>query len=196
MRSWVEEIRYAFDSLGGAAQYEDLYRFIELTTQRNLTREWKATVRRTIEDHSSDSDNFRSHDYFKKLGHGFWGLRGVEVSDSYLEDLRRETPDEKARKVFVREHWRAYPGNRNDESEGTLSQLKFQNAWCSDKFIEVIFSNGLRISSPQTWFPVIEEATPVDKADIKISEKYLEWPRLGFKAKVMRILVNVEQEPK
>ena len=73
--SWKEEISLAFEGLGGAARYSDLYEYIERTTKRDLTKEWKATVRRTIEDHSSDSANFRAADLFEHLDHGFWGLR-------------------------------------------------------------------------------------------------------------------------
>lgn len=106
---WVDEIVEAFERLGGAARYVDLYELIEFTTMRELTKEWKATVRRTIEDHSSDSANFRAADVFEHIGHGHWKLRGVDVSEAELEARNHLTPRQVLDRVFVREHYRSIP---------------------------------------------------------------------------------------
>ncbi|MEZ0247109.1 MAG: hypothetical protein ACAH09_10780 [Methylophilaceae bacterium] len=79
-KAWIDYIVDAMIALDGNAVYEDLYYKISLIHPGPLSKEWKATVRRTIETHSSDSDNFREgyRDLFKSLGgkgSGYWGLR-------------------------------------------------------------------------------------------------------------------------
>lgn len=77
-RKWVDIIIQAFKNLGGKSKYKNLYTEIEriaFIQGYSLTSQWKASVRKTIEDHSSDSDNFKSDDLFKKLGYGYWGMR-------------------------------------------------------------------------------------------------------------------------
>lgn len=86
--SWVDIIVEAMKSLGGDTIYKELYPEIErIRKEKNipLTPEWKASVRRTIEDHSSDSDNFRAENLFIKLGRGHWGLRNKFIPP--LEDI-------------------------------------------------------------------------------------------------------------
>ena len=76
--SCLESIKKAFVNLDGEAKYEDLYpeiKKIRLNQNLSLSSQWKASVRRTIEDHSSDSANYRGNDVFQKLGYGYWGLR-------------------------------------------------------------------------------------------------------------------------
>lgn len=77
-KRWLDIIVHIMEDIGGLAKYEDLYAKIEATYPSRLTSAWKATVRRTIEDHSSDSNNFRGKDVFYSvggLGSGTWGLR-------------------------------------------------------------------------------------------------------------------------
>lgn len=57
--TWLEEIVSAFETLGGVVSYDQLYRYIEANTSRQLTKAWKATVRREVENHSTDSENYR-----------------------------------------------------------------------------------------------------------------------------------------
>jgi hypothetical protein len=89
-RTWVEELVEYFRELGGEAHYTDLYRHIESNPRRPLGRSWQAVVRRTIEEHSSDStiwhkrrlpDLFRSVD---GLGEGRWALRNPEIARNHL----------------------------------------------------------------------------------------------------------------
>lgn len=86
-KTWLEEIIEAYRELGGSAHYSDIYDYIDKTTSRSLTNSWKATIRRVIETHSSDSDNFAAiKDIFYSvdgIGKGVWGLR---------EDVDKETP--------------------------------------------------------------------------------------------------------
>lgn len=79
MRPWKDEIIDALESLGGQANLSDIYDRIALR-RSGLSPSWKATVRNTIECHSSDSNNFsaRGEDLFfsvNGLGKGEWGLR-------------------------------------------------------------------------------------------------------------------------
>ena len=96
-RTWVEDIVEYFTELGGEAHYSELYRHIEQNPRRPLGRSWQAVVRRTIEEHSSDStiwskrelpDLFRSVD---GLGAGRWALRNLSAWRNHL--ILRSNPD-------------------------------------------------------------------------------------------------------
>lgn len=74
----------ALRNLGGTAKYADLYAEIEKTRQAALSPAWQEIVRRTIQNHSSDSRAFISHsnaqDLFfavEGIGKGIWGLRAM-----------------------------------------------------------------------------------------------------------------------
>lgn len=79
--TWRDTIIKAFQNLGGKANYDELYSEIErLRNKKNLSlsAQWKASVRKEIEIHSSDSANFRTDDVFCKIGLGYWGLRNYK----------------------------------------------------------------------------------------------------------------------
>ncbi len=75
----LEFIIQALKNLGGKASYCDIYIEYENLTGTVLTPSKKAGIRKTIEDHSSDSLNFKDKgDYFYSvhgIGSGTWGLR-------------------------------------------------------------------------------------------------------------------------
>jgi hypothetical protein len=78
--TWLDWIVKAFENLGGKASYYRLYNEILRIRPEPFPKTWKAIVRRTIETHSSDSENFRSgnDDLFYSvsgIGSGEWGLR-------------------------------------------------------------------------------------------------------------------------
>jgi len=155
MTRWIEEIVAAMAALGGAARYSDLYEMIEQTTDRHLTKEWRATVRRTIEDHSSDSANFRAEDVFQHLSHGHWKLRGVEVSQEEIAARDKLTPTEVMARVFVREHWRRFPdeGTTNVEIILSTGQFVVKRATLDGKYVEFEFANQFVARAPKEWFP-------------------------------------------
>lgn len=70
--------------------YADLYNYIEATTSRELTAQWQATVRREVENHSTDSGNYRGGDDLfysvEGLGQGIWGLRTMRFSTTKVGD--------------------------------------------------------------------------------------------------------------
>lgn len=77
---WVDDVRKAFSALGGEADLSAIYRKVDEMRRaagRSIVRSLEATVRQTIEAHSSDSDNFKpgSADYFRHVGRGRWALR-------------------------------------------------------------------------------------------------------------------------
>lgn len=75
---WVDDVRAALLKLGGSASLHQIYSTVEeirSSAGRSVPKSLDATVRRTIEDHSSDSDNFRGADIFRKVARGEWALR-------------------------------------------------------------------------------------------------------------------------
>ena len=79
-RLWLDEIKDALRELGGKGHLQDIYRKIQQRNRMNLDyATWENTIRRTIEQHSSDSDAFegRSDDFYsvEGIGKGVWGLR-------------------------------------------------------------------------------------------------------------------------
>lgn len=76
---WIEDIVAALKSLGGAGAYEEIY--AEVAARRSsLPQSWQEIVRRTIQQHSSDS---AAHTAKRKnifhsvngIGKGHWALR-------------------------------------------------------------------------------------------------------------------------
>lgn len=96
-RTWVEDVVEYFGELGGEAHYSELYRHIEQNPRRPLGRSWQAVVRRTIEEHSSDStiwSNRKLPDLFRSvdgLGEGRWALRNPNARRNHL--ILRSNPD-------------------------------------------------------------------------------------------------------
>jgi hypothetical protein len=75
---WLEDIVTAPENLGGSASYRELYEEVRRLRGNDLPMSWQETIRRTIQDHSSDSEGFRGNDIFHSiggLGSGTWGLR-------------------------------------------------------------------------------------------------------------------------
>jgi hypothetical protein len=81
--SWRADIEAALDKvdLGAGATLDRIYdevRAIRSAAERSTPPSFEATVRRTLEDNSSDSDNYRGKDIFYMVegkGRGVWGLR-------------------------------------------------------------------------------------------------------------------------
>lgn len=75
---WVDDIVSSLRDLGGEANLNDIYNHVRMkrkTAGRSVTKEYQATIRRTLEDHSSDSANHRAADLFALVGRGIWALR-------------------------------------------------------------------------------------------------------------------------
>lgn len=86
-RSWKDELVAALVALGGEATLSQIYYYIKSTTSRILPESWEATIRRTLQTYSSDTETYSGgEDLFEHLGRGIWGLREIdednESSDS------------------------------------------------------------------------------------------------------------------
>ncbi len=79
MNPWKDDLVKALRALGGEGSLGEIY--MEVTRIRDpLQGQWQATVRGTLERHSSDSDKFKggTEDLFysaRGIGSGVWGLR-------------------------------------------------------------------------------------------------------------------------
>jgi hypothetical protein len=78
---WADWICKAMRNLGGTATYDELYAELRRIRPPPFSADWKATVRQTVERHSSDSENYRegNENLFYSvggIGSGHWGLRG------------------------------------------------------------------------------------------------------------------------
>lgn len=75
----LEYIVQALRNLGGKGTYGEIYAEFERVSGIALTPGRKAGIRKNIEDHSSDSMNYKGRkDLFYSvygLGNGTWGLR-------------------------------------------------------------------------------------------------------------------------
>ena len=71
----IEALRH----LGGKGSYSEIYREYEKIIGKTITDGQEAGIRKTIEDHSSDSKNYKGQkDIFYSvdgIGKGIWGLR-------------------------------------------------------------------------------------------------------------------------
>lgn len=69
----------ALENLGGKAAYKDIYEEFERLYGSRITVGQKAGIRKNIEDHSSDSQNYKGKDDLfysaEGIGSGVWGLR-------------------------------------------------------------------------------------------------------------------------
>jgi len=78
MASWRDDITQALTNLGGAATLDQVYAEILRIRPGPHPASLEAIIRRTLEEHSSDSASFRGPDLFRSvdgLGRGRWGLR-------------------------------------------------------------------------------------------------------------------------
>jgi len=78
---WVDDVRTALTKMGGEASLHSIYREVECIRReagRSIPKTLEAVIRRTLEDHSSDSANYRGVDLFglpEGHGKGIWALR-------------------------------------------------------------------------------------------------------------------------
>jgi len=75
---WVDDVFEAIRRLGGSATLHSIYKEVEEIRRkagRSVPKTLDATIRRTLEDHSSDSANYRGTDLFANTGRGEWAIR-------------------------------------------------------------------------------------------------------------------------
>lgn len=75
---WVDDVKTALRRMGGEASLHEIYKSVEKirsNSGRSTPKTLEATIRRTIEDHSEDSENFRvPKSIFRRTGRGRWRL--------------------------------------------------------------------------------------------------------------------------
>jgi hypothetical protein len=93
MTTWREEIEAALRELGGEARLKDIYDVIQIRRSGNLSESWRATVRRELEQNSSDTESHRGrHDTFysvEGIGGGVWGLRELKPTAAEQASLNQ-----------------------------------------------------------------------------------------------------------
>lgn len=75
---WVDDVFEAIRRLGGSATLHSIYKEVEMIRRnagRSVPKSLDATIRRTLEDHSSDSANYRGTDLFANVARGEWAIR-------------------------------------------------------------------------------------------------------------------------
>ncbi|EPY09234.1 hypothetical protein PAALTS15_00035 [Paenibacillus alvei TS-15] len=121
MDIWLEDIKKTLVSLGGVAEYPQIYKTIYEYRDGEVPKTWKQIIQRTIQTNSSDSNAFSGkEDIFysvKGIGNGVWGLR--EYKDRVLlgSDISNEIP------TNVRKHITVYRILRDTELARSLKQL-------------------------------------------------------------------------
>jgi hypothetical protein len=98
----LEKIIKALDELGGEARYPEIYKKFEEIEGQKLTDGRKAGIRKMVEDHSSDSKNFKGEDIFYSAhgtGKGVWGLREKYRTTKTVQPPKKKVI--KTRKLFV-----------------------------------------------------------------------------------------------
>ena len=76
---WIDDIKQALINLGGFGHYTKINEEIKNIRMGHVSANWQAVVRRTIQQHSSDSQSYLGkEDLFYSvngIGRGTWGLR-------------------------------------------------------------------------------------------------------------------------
>lgn len=79
---WKDEVVSALAALGGEARLPEIYDLVHETTSRKLPVSWQDIIRYTLYIHSSESPAYRGgEDLFRRVGRGYWGLKGVQASN-------------------------------------------------------------------------------------------------------------------
>lgn len=90
MPTWEEDIIAAVTNLGGTGTYAQIYDAVG-GLRADLPASWKAVIRRTIQNRSSDCDGFKNGaDLFfsvEGLGRGVWGIRQLVHTTPVGADL-------------------------------------------------------------------------------------------------------------
>jgi hypothetical protein len=83
--SWKDEVAAALRALGGKADLQQVYQYIEANTSRGLPTDWHASIRYVLQTFSSDTESYRGgEDIFRHIGTGQWALRST--NDQQPED--------------------------------------------------------------------------------------------------------------
>ena len=94
--TWLHDLIEVYNDLGGQASYLEVYPKAKLRREgrgASWTKEAKASIRRTVEDHAESSANFRGTPVFYSVnghGRGVWGLLPEYLSTKQNDNARQE----------------------------------------------------------------------------------------------------------
>lgn len=104
--AWKDEIQIALSHLGGEAPLQEIYDYIENHSQVDLSPNWTATVRGTLERFSSDSKAYGGrNDLFYSvhgLGAGVWGLRDFVPTKETMDFTQDDSSFSEGRPMLKR----------------------------------------------------------------------------------------------
>lgn len=106
MATWVEDVFQALKNLGGQASLNDLYTEVRRIRTDSIPKSLNAIVRRTLEDNSPDSKNFKGKDHFRNIDRGIWALTNPSDNQVIQKGKRSKTKkimDAKVKNRFVPE---------------------------------------------------------------------------------------------
>jgi hypothetical protein len=73
--SWKDEVKNAVRALGGTVSLAQLYSYIEKNSNKELTKEWKGTVRKTIYSYCSERDVYLGKEnLYREIGKSVYQL--------------------------------------------------------------------------------------------------------------------------
>lgn len=105
--TWKESVIFALRKLNGIANWKDIALYIvDNNLREDIPKSVDATVRGTLERHSSDSSAFAGEDLFYSvfgIGKGVWGLRDF-VPDKEHVDLTQDDYSCPEGRKFLKEH--------------------------------------------------------------------------------------------
>jgi len=111
MATWVEDVIQALDNLGGKASLSEIYEEVERIRVEDLPSTWKAAIRRTLQDHWTESPGYKGKDYFRRYATGVWMLsnqpgappkKNVQIrARKKSKKIRDESPSESIKNVFT-----------------------------------------------------------------------------------------------
>ncbi len=93
--TWLHDLIEIYNDLGGQAAYSDVYPRAKIRREvrgASWTKQAKASIRRTVEDHAESSANFKGTPVFYSVnghGEGVWGLL-----PDHLRPVQYESPQQ------------------------------------------------------------------------------------------------------
>lgn len=152
MANWVEDIVQALKNLGGRATLNQIYDEVKRIRTEPLPVTYKATIRERIESHSSDSNNFKGKDLFRKVGKGVWALRELSA-EGYDQPTHRSQNSPSNDMIF---------SNRKDEAMATWTENIIQalNNLGGQATLTQIYDEVRRIHQsplPKRWQHIIQD---------------------------------------
>jgi tetratricopeptide (TPR) repeat protein len=80
LETWKSEVMKVLTKHDGQATLGDLYKYIQIESERDLPKFWKAVIRYTLQTYSSDTQSWNGvEDLFERLDRGRWGIKNFKT---------------------------------------------------------------------------------------------------------------------